>query len=245
MQLPIDPEVYRTLEQATPGLVAWLALFTLLTVVKVARHALGHAVDGREGMITSELPGLPLMLLHSAGFGLALWHGDPLSAALFAWWGPGYLVVAATLLVAARRKRRLDWRPLARATSWACKLSYVVFMAIYGALGLPGLPFVFSAWIIHDQVKLAWLRGNADRTRRVAEDAWLPRVLYAALLGLPFVANVPLREVAIGLALVLGPLWAVGLARVIRSGRFRERPDPEASDNLRDIVYLARRPVAG
>ncbi|MCO5171868.1 MAG: hypothetical protein M9894_36675 [Planctomycetes bacterium] len=87
MRLPIDPEVYRTLEQATPALVAWLALFTALTVVKVARRALGRPVEVREGMIASELPGLPLMLLHSAGFGLALWRGDLLSAALFAWWG--------------------------------------------------------------------------------------------------------------------------------------------------------------
>lgn len=249
MRPPVDPEIYATLERATPYLVGWLTLFTVVIGAKIVRGPRGP-LDGafvppaREGMVASELPGLPLMLLHSVGFGLSLWRRDPVSALLFLWWGPGYLFVATTLLVRARRKSPpIDWKPYARATSWLCKLSYVAFVAIYLLLDLPGIPFVFSAWIVQDQVKLTWLRGNADRTRRVAEDLWVPRVLYAALLGLPFFFEVALRPLAAGLGVVLLVAWLAGLARVARAGRFRARPDPRSSDNLRDIVYLLERPI--
>lgn len=238
MTLPVDREVFATLESGAPFLLAWLTFWTLLSLVRIARHKPGDAPP-REGMIASELPGLPLMLLHSVGFVVSILHRDPVSTLLFLWWGPGYLFVAGTTLY--RSKRGLppvEWKPYARATSWGCKLSYVLFMACYLGNGLVGIPFVFSVWIIHDQVRLAWLRQNADRTRRVSEDLWIPRVLYVGLLVLPFVSEVPLRPLALGLAPLLAVLWAVGIARVVRAGRFRTKPDPRTSDNLRDIVYL-------
>jgi hypothetical protein len=239
--LPVHSGTYETLERASPFLIVWIALFTLVNIVRIARQRPGPAA--REGMIASELPGLPLMLLHSVGFVLSILSRDLASSLLFLWWGPGYVFVASTLLVRARRRSPpIRWKPFARVTSWLCKLSYVAFMAVYCSLGLYGIPFVFSAWIIQDQVKLTWLRQNADRTRRVSEDLWIPRILYAALLGLPFVAEVPLRPFAAGLGVLLLGLWVAGLARVVRAGRFRDRPDPRASDNLRDIVYLNERP---
>jgi hypothetical protein len=233
--MPINPEVYRTLELGAPYLIGWVSIFVVVTIIKLLRHARGQAVaTAREGMIASELPGLPLMLMHSAGFGLALWHRDVVSALLFAWWGPGYVLVASMLLL----KVKVDWRRWALATSWGCKLSYVLFIGIYASLGLWGLPFVFSAWIVNDQVRLTWLRGNADRARRVVEDYWLFRILYVALLLLPLVVETPLRPLAAGVGLLLLALWLVGLKKVVASGRYRVQPDPHASDNLRDIVYL-------
>lgn len=239
MELPVDPEVYRTLDRATPWLIGWLTLFALVTLVRLVRHRPG-APARKEGLVGSELPGLPLMLLHSVGFGLALWRRDVVSALLFLWWGPGYLVVSSIVLRQARTKATIDWRPYALATSWGCKLSYLIFMIIYASLGLPGLPFVFSAWVVLDQVKLAWLRGNADRTRRLTEDAWLPRLGYVLGLFIPLGFEMPLRLLATGLGVALFVLWAVGLARVIHAGRFFTRPDAATSDNLRDIVYLSQ-----
>ncbi|MBI3723611.1 hypothetical protein HY251_06615, partial [bacterium] len=133
MRLPIHGEIYETLDRATPFFVLWLTFFTLLTIVRIVRRARGSApAPPREGMIASELPGLPLMLLHSAGFVLSIVHRDPISTLLFLWWGPGYVFVATTLLVRARRKAPpIDWKPFARVSSWACKLSYVIFMACY------------------------------------------------------------------------------------------------------------------
>jgi hypothetical protein len=240
---PVHREVFETLDRAAPYLTVWLTFFAVLTIIRIVRKPPGVPVPQREGMIASELPGLPLMLLHSVGFVLALLALDPVSILLFLWWGPGYVFVASMLLIRARRKSPpLEWKPFARATSWLCKLSYVVFVAIYISLGLYGLPFVYSAWIMHDQVRLTWLRGNADRTRRVSEDLWIPRILYAALLVIPFVVEIPLRPLAMGLSGVIFVLWVVGIVRVVQWGRFRTRPDPRASDNLRDIVYLLDRP---
>lgn len=239
MQLPVDAEVYRTLDRAAPWLTGWLTLFALVTLVRIARHRPGDP-PRKETMVGSELPGLPLMLLHSAGFALAAWHRDVVSALLFLWWGPGYLVVSSIVLRQAQTKRPIDWRPYALATSWGCKLSYLIFMIIYASFGLPGLPFVFSAWVILDQVKLAWLRGNADRTRRLTEDAWLPRLGYVLGLFIPLGFEMPLRLLATGLGMTLFVLWVVGLARVIQAGRFFTKPDPRTSDNLRDIIYLSQ-----
>src|SRR4051812_29821381 len=106
MALPVDPEVYRTLDRATPALFVWLTVFVGLTLRKLARRAQGLPVATHEGTVASELPGLPLMLLHSVGFALSLWRRDLVSTLLFAWWGPGYLLVASLMLL----KVRVDWR---------------------------------------------------------------------------------------------------------------------------------------
>src|SRR5438105_2469599 len=68
-------------------------------------------------------------------------------------------------------------------------------------------------------------------------------LLHTVGFVLSVVAPVPLRPLAGGLGVVLLVLWLVGLARVVRAGRFREQPNPHSPDNLRDIVYLNEPPV--
>ncbi|HBP19925.1 MAG TPA: hypothetical protein DEA08_19305 [Planctomycetes bacterium] len=230
-----DPSIYRTLDAWSGLLVAWTAAFALWTLAKVLLRWSGREVSMSNHTILTELPGLPLQLLHTAGFVLALRAGDVLSSLLFAWWGPGYLITAALVLT---RGERLDWTRPAPWTSWGCKLSYVIYMGIYLANGLWTLPFLFSLWIMNDQVRLAWFEGNADRTRRTTEDRWVPRILYPGLLLLPFVAPVPGGLAAGLLGLAQLALWLPGVARLLQDGRFWQRPDPRASHNLRDIVYL-------
>jgi hypothetical protein len=43
--------------------------------------------------------------------------------------------------------------PLKLPISWACKLAYVVYMALFMCLGLKWQVFAYSAWIINDQVR--------------------------------------------------------------------------------------------
>lgn len=234
-----DASIYRTLDSWSAPLVAWTAAFALWTLAKVLLRASGRDVSMSNNTILTELPGLPLQLLHTAGFVLALQAGDVLSSLLFAWWGPGYLITAALVLT---RGQRLDWTRPAPWTSWGCKLSYVIYMGIYLAHGLTTLPFLFSLWIMNDQVRLAWFEGNADRTRRTTEDRWLPRILYPGLLLLPFFSAVPGGWAAGLLGLAQLGLWLPGLARLLRDGRFWQHPDPRASHNLRDIVYLRDAP---
>ncbi|MGE0706853.1 MAG: hypothetical protein AB7N76_06575 [Planctomycetota bacterium] len=234
----MNDAIYRTLDAFGPWILAWLALPSLWTLAKTALRAAGREVSMSEHTIVTELPGLPLMLLHTVGFLLALWYRDPLSALLFAWWGPGYLATVALVL----SKRPVDWRPAAPWTSYGCKLSYVAFMALYAVHGCWTLPFAFSVWIMSDQVRLAWFTGNADRTRRTCEDLWLPRVFYPGLLLLPLFVALPrvpaVPAAALGLSILAA--WVAGLVRVARAGTFWRQPDPSVSHNLRDIVYLRR-----
>lgn len=231
----LDPELYRTLDRLGTPILAWVATFATWTAMKTVLHLAGREVRTSEHMVLTELPGLPLMLVHSVGFVLAILHRDPISTALFAWWGPGYLAVVALVLT---RGSRIDWRPWAALTSWGCKLSYLVMIALYGCHDCWTLPFAFSVWIIGDQIRLAWFNGNADRARRVREDWWIVRLLYPGLLLLPWFVVIPGGTAARALGLALLGLWVAGLGHVARVGRFGLRPDPATSRNLRDIVYL-------
>ena len=104
--------------------------------------------------------------------------------------------------------------------------------------------FAYSLWIMHDQVRLVWLQHNADRTRRVCEDRWLPRICYPGFLIVPFfVADFPLRWACATAAGIVLMLWIWGLVRLSRAGGFFARP-ASFTDNLRDIVYL-QEPIKG
>lgn len=229
-------EVYQALDRFGPAVVIWVSCVALWTLAKVALSAAGREVEFSEHMILSELPGLPLELLCSLGWVLALYHRDWASALLLLWWGPGYLIVAGRAVTSGLRPAA--WAPVALATSWGCKLSYVVLMAVFAWHGLWALPFAYSVWIMADQVRLAWIKGSADRTRRTFEDLWIPRLLYPGFLLLPFAVQVPGGWAAGALGVAIMIAWLLGLIRVVNAGTFFLQPDPIRSPNLRDIVYL-------
>lgn len=232
---PMNPEVYRLFDRACPVILAWLMGFAALTVGTLAwRWWKGRADRHRDSLIGGELPGILLVLMHSVCFVHAIILGDWLSALVFAWWGPGFLVVATLVLM----KRPVAWRRIARATSVACKVLYVVLVGLFFHHGFLAPVFAYSLWIMHDQVRLAWLQHNADRTRRIREDGWLPRVCYPLFLGIPAVVpGFPLRWTCAVAAAVIAVLWVWGLVRLARQGVFMRRP-ASFTDNLRDIVYL-------
>ena len=58
-------------------------------------------------------------------------------------------------------------------------------MIVFFYHDLLAIPFVFSLWIMHDQIRLSWLQDNADRTRRLCEDFWVVRLGYVLFLFLP------------------------------------------------------------
>ena len=231
----MHPEVFQFFGRAAPVIVLWLMGFVALTVVTLIRRALeGRSDVYRDSLAGGELPGILLVLMHSAAFGYALWLGDWLSVLLFAWWGPGFLVVAGLVLA----KRPVDWKRFALFTSVACKLLYVALVIAFFAHKVLLPIYAYSLWIVHDQVRLTWLQHNADRTRRLIEDKWLPRVGYPAFLGLPlFVDDLPLRLPCLVAGAIVGGLWVLGLARVLRRGDFLRRPE-SFTENLRDIIYL-------
>ena len=231
----MHPEAFQLFGRAAPVIVIWLMGFVALTVVALIRRALAGRTDVyRDSLVGGELPGILLVLMHSAAFGYALWLGDWLAVLLFAWWGPGFLVVAGLVLA----KRPVDWKRIAVFTSVACKLLYVALVAAFFVHGVLLPIYAYSLWIVHDQVRLTWLQHNADRTRRLVEDKWLPRVGYPAFLALPiFVEDLPLRVPCLVAGAIVGGLWVVGLVRVVRRGGFHRRPG-SFTENLRDIIYL-------
>lgn len=233
----MNPEVYGLFARLAPIILIWLMGFCALTFGTLAWRAWRRIEDQhRDSMVGGELPGILLVLMHSVCCGYSVYLQDWMSALVFGWWGPGFLIVATLVVM----RRPVNWQRIARATSISCKLNYLVLVGIFIHVDLLAPVFAYSLWIMHDQVRLAWLQHNADRTRRCFEDWWLPRICYPLFLGLPFItADFPMRWVCAAVASLIAVLWIWGLIRLVRLGIFRRRPR-SFTDNLRDIVYLER-----
>jgi hypothetical protein len=233
----MNAAVYLLFAQLCPVILVWLMVFLAVTVVTLIwRAAAGRQEAYRDTLVGGELPGILLVLTHSVCFGYSLYLHDWPSAIVFGWWGPGFLVVATLVLA----KRKVDWRRIALATSISCKLNYLLLVALFFHFGCSAPIYAYSLWIMHDQIRLAWLQKNADRTRRVSEDWWLPRLCYPGFLVLPFFdASIPFRWLCAGVSVLVALLWIWGILRLVRQGCFRERPR-SFTHNLRDIVYLRK-----
>lgn len=239
----MSPAVYGFLERASPLLILWSFGFTLLHSVRIARRLRRRTGIVPDNAALTELAGLPLTILQSVAFVLAVVHGDWLSMLLFLWWGPGFVAVLVCVIVARLRQRRIDWRPFRYLISYLCKLNYLACMVAFFLHDMPGMMFAFSVWILNDQYEKAFLSLDADRTRRTFHDRWLFRLLYPAGLLLPLVfAETPLRIFSIGYGLSLLSLWMAGLVYVSRQGAFFRLPkDPSL---LRNMVYFPKLRVA-
>lgn len=239
----LDRSIYDFFDACSPFLIIWLTVFIAATTLKLTVRWCGRDIHWFDGLIGSELPGLPLTLLHSVCFVKAILIQDWISVLLFAWWGPGFVIVASWYLYCKKKKISFDWSPYARTTSISCKLIYLTLMALFFRHGLPTIPFVFSLWIMHDQVRLSWFQNNADRTRRLCEDFWVVRLGYALFLFVPWFADTPYHVLSMVLGPVIALLWISGLRHVVRAGHFFRTPaDPTA--NLRDIVYIREQQTA-
>jgi len=240
MFLKLNPEVYTFFESCADYLIIWIATFFLITIYRILLSFKNDRETMGYGMVISELPGLPLVLLHTVCFVKAIMLKDIASMLLFSWWGPGFLIVATIYIRAKKTGRKINWQPFGKATSYMCKINYLIFMAIYYYFDCPKMMYVFSIWIILDQINLAWFTNNADRTRRTFEDFWIFRVLYVALLFIPFFY--PSIHYAIALKIFgisLFVLWLIMLYQLKKSEHFLKRPDNYA-EFLRNIVYLTK-----
>ena len=223
--------IYQQFDSAALYCLYWMLPFIALTVCKVLIPKLR---PHKQTLIDGELPSIPLVLLHSYLFVLSLIYFDPYSAVLFAWWGPGFLYVAAIVL----SKRPCNWKKYAAFTSVACKINYVLIVGVLFYYEAYIAIYAYSVWIIQDQIKLNWFHLNADRSRRTLEDFWLFRLCYPGFLLLPFFINAfPHGYYFHALSSILLALWGCGLARCIFKQHFYQLPT-SYTENLRDIVYL-------
>ena len=235
----MNPAIYSFVESASPYLALWLCLFTLVTAWRVARRIRRGAERAPDSVLFTELPGLPIAVLQSVCFVWAVVTRDWLSALLFAWWGPGFVALAAAWLSAKRRGTAIDWHRFRYVISWLCKGHYVLYVIVFAWLGMAGAIFVLSAWIINDQIEKAFMSLDADRLRRTFDDFWLFRILYPAGLLVPwFSRELPYQAFLSGYGGILLVAWLCGIAYVVRKGLLRVRPDDPSL--LRNMVYFPR-----
>lgn len=234
----LNREIYQLMESTAPWLIIWIAVFALLNLRRIQQHRRRDQGPGGHSVLFVEAAGLPLALMHTVCFVKAIQLGDWLSVLLFAWWGPGFIGIAWFYLKRQKQQRRINWHPLRHLIAWACKLNYLFFLVIYAWFGLWQTLFVFSIWIINDQIGMLWISDDADRLRRTLDDGWLVRLAYPAGLFIPlFTADFPARWYCLLLGVALSGLWIAGIVRVCRLGKLRWRPDDPSL--LRNMVYFA------
>ena len=235
----MNPTIFKFMEACAPYLVFWSMAFTSVTAIRVLLRIRAGVERAPDSMVFTELAGLPIALLQSVCFVWAAGVGDWLSMLLFLWWGPGFIVVACAVLVAARRKTPIDWYPWRHAISWLCKGYYLAYAAAFLLMQTPTMLFAFSVWIINDQIEKALMSSDADRFRRTFDDYWLFRALYPAGLLAPVVfANVPDSALFIAYGLALLAAWILALLHVWRKGLLLERP--ANASLLRNMIYFRK-----
>jgi len=236
----IDHSIYFFMNNQAKYLNLWISLFATYTVMRIILSVIKPKSNLVYSLLASELAGLPLTLLHSICFIKAINAFDIISALIFLWWGPGFIITASWFLYIKWKKIDFDWSPFGRITSIACKLNYLLFMLVYWYFGCWEIIMVFSTWIIHDQINLAWFANNADRTRRLTEDFWVIRLCYICGLFLPiFITDFSYRAFSVTLGVILFLLWVLALIKVIKKGHFYYKPS--SKDFLRNIVYLTKK----
>jgi hypothetical protein len=235
-----DSDIYFYFDNYSHIIVIWLYLFGFYTISKFVYrlgtnynkfvHGNFKLIDYKENLIIEELPGLTFILLHTLCWIIS---DNLFTKIIFLYWGPLYLVTAYLVVF----KKKINWKHIAIPSSYACKFFYVFFVLVFGYLQLYLPIYCYSLWIMHDQVKLAWLKNNADRTRRFFEDYFIFRIGYPLGLLLPFVMkDFYLRNISMSLSVGILVLWVGGIGRLVRAGIFFDKPKIEGFG--RDIVYL-------
>lgn len=236
----IEPEVFTIFNKCSNYVVFWLVFFALITLVLLVYDMYINndcpfdkntkIKENKDNVVLEELPGIAFILLHSWCFYMAQ---DVSSKILYLYWGPLFFVTAYFVLF----KKDTDWKQIATISSISCKSLYVIFVAIFMYFGYMMPIYCYSLWIMSDQIRLAWWKNNADRSRRLFEDGFIPRIGYPLFLLLPFVDQTFYqREFFIGVSSVILIAWASGIYRLVQNGTFFVKPTIEGFG--RDIVYL-------
>ena len=235
--LGFQPEIYHYFESISPVLNYWLSIFLLFTLIRLAIFIITKEKVSIYNSIIGEAAGILLILNHTVCFFMSLYARDIISSFLFLWWGPGFIITALILFLSKKGLIDFNWAVYGRVTSIACKISYIIFMFIYGWLDDWSIIFTFSFWIIHDQINLAWFCTNADRTRRTFEDYFFIRFMYLGGLFIPFFIDIPNAQFFQPIAIIVFLLWGFSVYRLVKKEVFFIRPSGDGN-YLRDIIYL-------
>ena len=236
----IENDIFLLFDSYSKYIIFWLNFFCICTFIKFAykfytnRSKLFYSniepIHCKENLIIEELPGLTFILVHTVCW---LASSNFITRLCFLYWGPMYLITAYLVVF----KKKINWKQIAIPSSILCKFFYVFFVCIFYYLNLMLPIYCYSVWIMHDQVKLAWYKNNADRTRRFFEDYFIFRLGYPGFLLLPFFDNsFYYRKLSMFVSVILLLLWIIGIYRIVNNGKFFVKPQIEGFG--RDIVYL-------
>ena len=234
----MNKEIYLFMEGNSFWLSCWILAFTLINLSKIyLRFSKGQDAKVQNTFFV-EAAGIPLVLLHSVCFVKAVMSADLLSIVFFAWWGPGFLLVAGLYIAKMKKGEHIQWGGSRNIIAWICKVNYLIFAIIYWQLGCYGTLFVFSIWIMNDQLMMLWLSDDADRTRRSFHDFWFIRLLYPAGLFLPLIFTEAFQYFQLWSAygLFIFVMWTVGVLRLVRIQKFMDLPKDQGL--LRNMTYF-------
>ncbi len=234
----MNKEIYLFMEANAFWLSCWVLAFTLINLIKIYQRFSNGTDAKAQNTFFVEAAGIPLVLLHSVCFVKALLSLDLLSAFFFAWWGPGFLIVASLYIAKMKKGEHLKWGNTRNIIAWVCKINYLVFAFIYWQLNCYSILYVFSIWIMNDQLMMLWLSDDADRTRRSFHDFWFVRVLYPFGLFLPliFPSSFQYFQLWAAYGLLIFSIWSVGLFRLVRLRKFMDLPKDQGL--LRNMTYF-------
>ena len=234
----MDKSIYTFMESNAFWLSCWVLVFTLINLVKVYSRFKSGSDAKIQNTFFVEAAGIPLVLLHSVCFIKALLSMDFISMLLFAWWGPGFIIIATMYIVKMKQGSHLQWGKTRNLIAWVCKLNYLVFALIYWQLGCLNILYVFSIWIMNDQIMMLWLSDDADRTRRCFHDFWFIRILYPLGLLLPIIYSdqfiYPVLWIFYGSFLLTA--WVTGVLRLYKKKQFMDLPKDQGL--LRNMTYF-------
>lgn len=236
----IEPEVFSTFNTYSNYIVFWLVFFGILTLMKLTYDLYFNEdcpfnknkiiKENKDNVILEELPGITFILLHS----LCFYVGSSTSSKLlYLYWGPLFFITAYFVLF----KKDTNWKTIAVPSSIMCKSFYIIFVGIFWYLGYMMPIYCYSLWIMCDQIRLAWWKNNADRTRRLFEDWFIPRIGYPLFLLIPFFDKTFYqREFFMSVSSTVLIAWGFGIYRLVQNGTFFNQPHIEGFG--RDIIYL-------
>lgn len=239
--------IYATFDTYCQYALVWLFAFITWTFYRVLNDGIALLPIGnrprtpqktaliahKENLFLEELPGLLFITLHTVCFFMS---ESPWNRLIYLYWGPLYFVTAYLVVF----KYNIRWKCIAIPSSIACKWTYVGFMGIFYWLQLWLPIYMYSVWIMHDQIRLAWFKNNGDRTRRLFEDGWWPRIGYPLGLLVPFShamgMSLTVQRICCVYSVCMLIAWLAGIGRLVRLGIFFVQPRIEGFG--RDIVYL-------
>jgi hypothetical protein len=101
--------IYDWIDAVSPAMILWTSLSSTVTIYRLYKRIKLGVPKLKDSVMFTEGAGMLLTLAQIVSFVWAVCVRDWITAALFAWWGPGFWVTVYYYLKAVGEKRSIDW----------------------------------------------------------------------------------------------------------------------------------------